>query len=157
MDDVENPTLPGLNPDHPATAYQLGRMMAVLGDLQRRALGRVGAGVIERFYGSFSTTPAVVHGRLVHLAQIHLSQLKSTRDRSDCNRELSSISARIKDKLPQTLTLEEQSLFALGYYQQMHHMIEKSIEDAARRKADRDVADVEIVEHDDQDTAEEVE
>lgn len=153
---MENSILPGLNPDHPSVAYQLGRMMAVLADLQRYAIGRVGAGVIERFYGSFSTTPALVHGRLIKLAQNHLGQLKSTRQRNEFNRELSDISVRIKDNLPTTLTLEEQSLFALGYYQQMHRLIGKSMEDTARRKADNSVFGFESTEDHDEDMPEEV-
>lgn len=130
--EMPNPLGPGLNPEHPEAAYQAGRLMAVLADLQRAALGDVGAGVIERFYGSFSTTPALVYGRMVHLAQTHLSKLSGGL-RHFYNAELGSINANIVDKLPATLTIEQQSLFALGYYQQMHHMFERS----ARRKAER--------------------
>jgi CRISPR-associated protein Csd1 len=32
---------------------------------------------------------------------------------------IAEIMGRIKDTVPRTLTLEEQSLFALGYYQQL--------------------------------------
>lgn len=152
--DVQNPTWPGLNPDHPEPAYHAGRLMAVLADLQRCALGEVGAGVVERFYGSFSTTPAMVYGRLIHLAQNHLSALSSGL-RLTYNRELSEINAKMKDKLPATLTLEEQSLFALGYYQQMHCMIEKSIEAAVRRKAAKEATSGEVVAPDHQDEAKE--
>lgn len=140
VSDVPNPTQPGLNPDHPETAYQTGRLMAVLADLQRSALGEVGAGVIERFYGSFSTTPAMVYGRLIHLAQNHLSKL-SGGGRHYYDGKLSEINAKIVDRLPTTLTMEEQSLFALGYYQQMHRLIGEAKEASVRRKAEKAAAE----------------
>ena len=65
-----------------------------------------------------SSTPALVLGRLVRTAQFHLGKLEGGLPHWYESR-LASIWGRIKDSLPKTLTLEEQSLFALGYYQQM--------------------------------------
>jgi CRISPR-associated protein Csd1 len=59
-----------------------------------------------------------VLGRLIRLAQYHISKL----DKGLAywyNTRIADILARIPDGLPVTLTLEEQSLFALGYYQQI--------------------------------------
>ncbi|MBT9136620.1 MAG: hypothetical protein DDT34_01702 [Firmicutes bacterium] len=106
-----------LNLEHPSPAYHAGRMMAVLAALQQSALGDVGAGVIQRYYASASTTPALVLGRLIKSAQFHLSKL----DRGLAHwyeMRLASVSTGIGTSLPTTLTLEEQALFALGYYQQ---------------------------------------
>lgn len=106
-----------LNPEHPSPAYHAGRLMAVLASLQNRALGDVGAGVVQRYYAAASSTPALVLGRLIRGAQYHLNKL----DKGTAiwyEQLLASIMGKLGDGLPSTLTLEEQSLFALGYYQQ---------------------------------------
>ena len=48
----------GLNPNHPAAAYQVGRLMAVLDDIQYSALGDVGADVVQKFlcHSQYSTS-----------------------------------------------------------------------------------------------------
>lgn len=107
-----------LNEAHPNAAYQAGRLMAVLSQLQRSALGDVGAGVVQRYYASACATPGLVLGTLVRQSQNHLAKL----DRGLAfwyEEKMASILARVTDGLPRTTTLEEQSLFALGYYQQL--------------------------------------
>lgn len=107
-----------LNPDHPSPAYQCGRLMAYFASLQYRALGNVGAGIVQRYYASASTTPALVIGRLSTLAQFHLNKLKN-KGAYWYEQQISEVFAKIGDNIPSILSLEEQSLFALGYYQQM--------------------------------------
>lgn len=113
----ESAMSPYLNPEHPAAAYQCGRLLAVLSSLQYRALGDVGAGVVQRFYASASATPALVLGRLTRTAQFHLNKLEHGRGFFEL--KIAEIWGRLGDAVPTTLTLEEQSLFALGYYQQL--------------------------------------
>jgi len=108
---------PYLNEEHPSPAYHCGRLMAVLAKLQQAALGDVGAGVVQRYYAAASSTPALVLGRLVRGGQFHLNKLDPGLAHW-YEEKLGSISVRLGDGVPQTLTLEEQSLFALGYYQQ---------------------------------------
>lgn len=107
----------GLKEDHPHPAYHCGRLMAVLDYLQYRALGDVGAGVVERYYAAASATPALVLGRLLRLAQFHLAKLE-TRDRRGFEHRIGQVMNRLEDGFPPPLSLEEQSLFALGYYHQ---------------------------------------
>jgi CRISPR-associated protein Csd1 len=109
---------PYLNPEHPHPAYHCGRLLAVLARLQRTALGDVGAGVVQRYYTAASQTPGLILGRLAANAKNHLGKLEGGlvywyED------QIAEIMSRIKDNVPRTLTLEEQSLFALGYYQQL--------------------------------------
>lgn len=113
----ESAMTPYLNPEHPAPAYHCGRLLAVLSNLQYRALGDVGAGVVQRFYAAASSTPALVLGRLTRTAQFHLNKLD--RGRGYFEGKIADIWGRLGDAVPVTLTLEEQSLFALGYYQQL--------------------------------------
>ncbi|MCL6611497.1 MAG: type I-C CRISPR-associated protein Cas8c/Csd1 [Peptococcaceae bacterium] len=110
-----------VNPDHPSPAYHAGRMMAVLALIQRKALGDVGANVVQRYYASASSTPSLVLGRLVRQAQYHLDKIEEGLS-VWYERKLQEISSRLGDGLPTTLTLEEQTLFALGYYQQRADM-----------------------------------
>lgn len=109
---------PHLNEGHPDAAYHCGRLMAVLAALQGRALGNVGAGVVQRYYAAASSTPALVLGRLTRTSQFHLGKLDPPLAHW-YEQRLASIWARIDGKVPATMTLEQQSLFALGYYQQM--------------------------------------
>jgi len=109
---------PFLNEGHPSAAYHCGRLMALLAEVQRRALGDVGAGVVQRYYAAASSTPALVLGRLTRTSQFHLNKLDSRLAHWYENR-IAVIWGAIRDSVPPTLTLEEQSLFALGYYQQM--------------------------------------
>ena len=108
-----------LNPEHPAAAYQCGRLLAVLAKLQREALGEVGANVVRRFYTGFSQAPGLILGRLVANAQNHLGSIDSENDRLGFEASIKEIMGRLKDDAPRILNLEEQGLFALGYYQQL--------------------------------------
>lgn len=112
------PMSPYLNEDHPDPAYHCGRLLAVLAGLQRSALGDVGAGVVQRYYTATCQAPALMIGRLVANAKNHLNKL----DPGLAwwyESEIAGVMGRIGDRPPRTLDLERQSLFALGYYQQL--------------------------------------
>ena len=107
-----------LNKEHPEPAYQCGRLLAVLASLQRAALGDVGAGVVQRYYVAASQTPGLTLGRLIGNSKNHLNKLDGGLAHWYEN-QLAEIWSRIKDYVPTTLNLEQQTLFALGYYQQI--------------------------------------
>jgi CRISPR-associated protein Csd1 len=111
---------PHLNEDHPAPAYQCGRLMAVLAAVQYKALGDVGAGVVQRYYAAASATPALVLGRLLRNAQFHLNKIDGGLAHWHEGR-IAEVVGRLGDSVPPTLGPEGQSLFALGYYQQIAH------------------------------------
>ncbi|MBN2559318.1 MAG: type I-C CRISPR-associated protein Cas8c/Csd1 [Phycisphaerae bacterium] len=101
-------------------AYVCGQIMALLAQVQRKALGDVGAGVVQRYYAAASATPALVLGRLVRLAQVgHLPKIEPEALRHWLEDQLSAVWNRLKQCPPKTLTLEGQTLFAMGYYQQL--------------------------------------
>jgi CRISPR-associated protein Csd1 len=116
----------GLNPNHPAAAYQVGRLMAVLDDIQYSALGDVGADVVQKFYATASTAPALVVGRIVKMAQYHLGKL-SPGLAYYYEKTLAEIFSKITD-VPKTLSLEEQALFALGFYQQKAELLKGKVQ-----------------------------
>ena len=107
-----------LNPDHPAAAYHCGRLLAVLANLQRAALGDVGAGVVQRYYVATSQTPGLVLGRLTSNAQNHLGKLEGGLA-FWYETKIADVMSRLGDGAPRILDLEGQGLFALGYYQQI--------------------------------------
>lgn len=107
-----------LNPEHPAPAYHCGRLLAVLANLQRAALGDVGAGVVQRYYAATSQTPGLILGRLVSNARNHLGKLEGGLAYWYEN-QIADVMSCLKDNAPRTLDLEGQGLFALGYYQQL--------------------------------------
>ena len=107
-----------LNKEHPDPAYQCGRLLAMLASLQRAALGDVGAGVVQRYYVAASQTPGLTIGRLVANAKNHLNKLEVGLTYWH-EEQIAEIMSHIRDRIPRTLDLEGQSLFALGYYQQI--------------------------------------
>lgn len=114
-----------LNEDNPSKAYHVGRIMAVFAAIQKEALGKVGAGVVERYYSSAISTPALVVGKLSSLSQYHLSKISDEGYVVRYKKMLQEIAGKIGTDIPKTLTLEEQSQFALGYYQQCAKLFEK--------------------------------
>ncbi len=107
-----------LNREHPSTAYQCGRLLAILAGLQRAALGDVGAGVVQRYYVAASQTPGLFVGRLIANAKNHLGKLDGGLAHW-YEDQIAEIMGRIRDAVPATLDLEGQTMFALGYYQQI--------------------------------------
>jgi CRISPR-associated protein Csd1 len=112
-----------LNKEHPSPAYQLGRLFALLAKVQRKAIGQsINADIRDKYFGSASATPALVFPLLIRNAQNHISKAKAY----GYDKLIGEVLGKIDDTLPQTLSLEEQGLFALGYY---HQQADKKIED----------------------------
>lgn len=125
-----------LDPDHPSQAYQCGRLLAVLEEIQRLAIPNINATIVDRFFGTASSAPTAVFPRLVRGAQPHLGKLE--RDNKGAyvrlQRRMEEIVAQISD-FPRTLTLEEQGRFALGYYHQRAHDRAEAKAASERKKA----------------------
>lgn len=107
-----------LNPDHPEPAYHCGRLLAVFSNLQRAALGDVGAGVVQRYYAAASQTPGLILGRLTSNARNHLGKLEGGLAWWYEN-QIADVMGHLGDGAPRILDLNGQGLFALGYYQQL--------------------------------------
>lgn len=120
-DEMADLIKPDLNDRYPNPAYQCGRLMAILARLQRSALGDVGAGIVQRYYAAASVTPSLVLGRLTRTSQFHLNKLDPGLVHW-YEEMITDIWDGLKTGIPKTLSLEEQSLFALGYYQQIADM-----------------------------------
>lgn len=123
-----------LDKEHESTAYQLGRLMSILENVQYAALGDTNASIVDRFYKSASTTPRSVFGTLMGKAQAHLSTIrKSSPGRHvHLQREIAEVMGHM-DTFPATLSPEEQAIFALGYYHQRQEHFSR-IRDAKEAK-----------------------
>jgi CRISPR-associated protein Csd1 len=126
----EGDTLVELDAANRDPAYLCGRLLAVLENVQRAALPGINDSVTDRFFGSASSAPASVFGRLLQGARPHLAKLR--RDRKPTHdalqRRLEEVMVGLPS-FPRTLTLEQQGLFALGYWHQ------QAAERASRQQA----------------------
>lgn len=119
--------LMSLNPDHPSPAYQLGRLFALLVSVQRKAIPNINADVRDKYYGAASATPAVVFPLLLRNAQNHISKAKAY----GYDKLIRDVLEHIDNAFPTHLDLQEQGLFALGYYHQRADKAVKADEETA--------------------------
>ncbi|MCS6985496.1 MAG: type I-C CRISPR-associated protein Cas8c/Csd1 [Leptospiraceae bacterium] len=105
-------------------AYRLGRLFAVLEYLQARAIGNPNASIRDRYYAAASSRPAVVFPILLNLANHHISKIGW----GDKLIEDILMVFPAENPFPRSMTLEEQGLFAVGYYQQKQVLYAKKVE-----------------------------
>lgn len=98
-------------------AYHCGGLMAVYAAIQRTAMPGVNTGIVERYYASAIQMPALVIGQLSSRSNHHLEKIKNGWLADQYREKLQEISVALGTSIPATLNLEQQSYFALGYYQ----------------------------------------
>ncbi len=111
-----------------SAAYHCGRLMAVYGEIHKAAMPEVNVSVVERYYASAISTPAFVLGKLSRMSIHHLAMLDQDKPKlaGFFRNHLGKIALCIDpNNLPGSLDLEEQTQFALGYYQQRAELFEK--------------------------------
>jgi CRISPR-associated protein Csd1 len=111
----------GLDKENVRPGYRLGRLMAVLERLQGAAQNNPNKTIVDRYYGAASTRPGVVFPRLIGMAVHHLAKLASA---GFYQKLLGEVMDGI-EAFPATLRLEDQGLFALGYYHQRQEFFKK--------------------------------
>ncbi len=112
-----------LDPDRPEPAYQMGRLFAALEKAQEDALPGLNDTIKDRYFGAASATPASVFPRLIRLSQHHLGKLEKP-SRIYHERRIQEIVGRV-DGFKSHLNLQEQGLFAIGYYHQRQDFFTK--------------------------------
>lgn len=110
----------GLNKNCKDPAYLLGRLFAVLEFIQKEANPGITSTIRDRYFNSACTTPASIFPILIRLKNSHIKKLE--RDNASAKvyyeRLLTEILGELNE-IPKRLTLEEQGMFDLGYYQQV--------------------------------------
>lgn len=107
-----------LNEQSTIPAYVLGRLFAVLEKVQVEAVGSVNASIKDRYFTSACATPASVFPVLLRLSQHHIAKAKYGYASDNRIQKLLDLLDVEKHPFPSHLTLDEQGLFILGYYQQ---------------------------------------
>lgn len=117
----------GLDQDRPEPAYHLGRLLALMSRLQQESSrDRSSSGWVSRYYSAMSTTPALMAGRLFQMSEHYYARMTDSRGLEHWFRtQIADVMSRVQD-IPRTLSLEEQALFALGFYHQLAHRQEQN-------------------------------
>ena len=113
-----------LNKDEKRIGYCLGRLFAVLEKLQLDAQPGIKATIRDRYYSSASCTPKAVFGTLMRLSGHHLKKLENPAWRVNAEKNIGEVMATISE-FPSHLDLENQGLFAIGYYHQKPELYAK--------------------------------
>jgi CRISPR-associated protein Csd1 len=121
------------NPEEKRIGYRLGCLFAVLEKLQADANPGLNATIRDRYYSSASCTPKSVFGTLMRLHAHHLKKLPHQGQRVNAEKRIAEIMADIND-FPSHLNLENQGLFAIGYYHQRQVLFAKKETDSPKEQ-----------------------
>lgn len=107
-------------------SYVLGRLFAVLEQLQKRAAGtELNVTIKDRYFASAATTPGIVFPQLLRLAGNHEKKLDGGM-KVYYEKLIGELMGKLNDKsFPMHLSLTEQGTFYLGYYHQTQDMYKK--------------------------------
>jgi CRISPR-associated protein Csd1 len=102
--------------------YRLGRLFAVLEKLQQEAVPGANSTIKDRYFGSASATPRAVFPVLLRLAQHHAAKIKYGYVHDKRIADILESIDIARGAFPAYLPLENQGLFALGYYHQRNRL-----------------------------------
>jgi CRISPR-associated protein Csd1 len=132
---------PSFEDEKDTMAYHCGRLLAHLENIQKAALPEINTTLIDRYYAAAASTPGKVMGELVKDAQGHLRKLRVTKPAvcEALQQGLESITIKFysAEKFPNTLTMQQQSIFALGYYHQRAANRKIAIDRKAAKEAEK--------------------
>lgn len=120
-DNEKEALTPMLNEDSTNKAYVLGRLFSVLEDAQQTANPGINATIKDRYFSSACMTPRVAFPRLLQLNQHHLNKISNEGAVVNIIKRLGALMNKLnvdEQPFPAHLSLQEQGLFILGYYQQ---------------------------------------
>lgn len=116
-----------LNKDETRIGYCLGRLFAVLEKLQTDVQPGIKATIRDRYYSSASSTPKTVFGTLMRLSTHHLQKMEKPSWRVNAEKRIGEVMDLIPE-FPSHLNMENQGLFAIGYYHQKQDFYRKKPE-----------------------------
>ena len=114
-----------LNEQSTYLPYVLGRLFAVLEEVQQSANRDIKATIKNRYFNAASATPSTVFPLLINLAQKHLAKLDGGLSLY-YQKKIADLIDRITQTLPARMTLPEQGAFQLGYYHETQKRYAKS-------------------------------
>lgn len=123
-----------LDENHPDNAYHLGRLFAVLEKIQEEALPGINATIRERYFGAASTRPKTVFPILIKLHIHHLAKLENRGRATNFEKMVTRIIGNIS-QYESIMSLENQGLFAIGYYHQRQDLFTSKTEKQEQQAA----------------------
>lgn len=112
-------------------AYLCGRLFAVLEGIQQKASGyNLNRTIKDAYFSTAASNPSVIFSKLLSLSQHHMAKLDNP---YYAEREIMEIMDALGGEFPTILSLTEQGIFMLGYYQQKSY----SINQAKQNKEDK--------------------
>ena len=110
-------------------AYVTGRLFALLEKVQEDSSdGELNATIKDRYFSSASATPGIVFPRLIRLNTHHLAKLETGR-RIYYEKQFGEVMNKLNAFAPH-LSLQDQGLFAVGYFHQRQDFFTKKPRDA---------------------------
>lgn len=111
-------------------AYLCGCLFAVLEKLQQSASNSpLNTTIKDAYFSSAASKPAMIFPKLINLAQNHLKKVNEKTE-TYFSKLMQEIIVGIENKFPETLTLQQQGEFMIGYYHQYREFfIKKDSED----------------------------
>jgi CRISPR-associated protein Csd1 len=109
-------------------AYRLGRLFAVMEKAQEEAVSGASATIKDRFFGAASATPGRVFPVLLRGVQNNIAKLRKGAETGGRAVHFERIISEIMDGIDAfrpTLRIEEQGMFAIGYYHQRKALFTK--------------------------------
>ena len=107
-----------------AIPYVLGRLFAVLEGLQQTVNPGINATIKDRYFNAACATPGTVFSLLLKLSNAHLNKLGKDKKAwaITIQKKICDLLGKISmpdqgSPIPGRLTLDEQGMFILGYYQ----------------------------------------
>ncbi len=114
-----------LDKENNGQAYLCGRLFAVLENLQREAASsKLNRTIKDAYFASAASKPALVFPKLMKLAQYHLNKVKRP---VFYNKLLGEIMDQLNGEFPESLLLQDQGRFVIGYYQQYQDFFRSSV------------------------------
>ncbi|MBL0318115.1 MAG: type I-C CRISPR-associated protein Cas8c/Csd1 [Alphaproteobacteria bacterium] len=110
-----------LQEDNRDIGYVLGQLFSIYDKLKEEETdGR--ANRRDKFFSALSTRPCAVISRLEHLSQCDLKKLRRSKETRGLaitrEKQIQKAMSKLAGPIPPTLSVEQQAMFALGYYHQ---------------------------------------
>jgi CRISPR-associated protein Csd1 len=125
-----------LDADDLNVSSRLGRLFAVLENIQLRAQRDLNVTIRDRYFGAAMTAPRSVFPQLMRLKNSHLKKLYRAQETRGLaihfERQIDQILSAVSEKsgLPASLSLEDQGRFILGYHHQRNFRGASKIDDS---------------------------
>lgn len=112
-----------LNEANNSQSYVLGRLFSVLESLQNKASGGdLNSTIKDKYFASAAATPGRIFPLLLHNSANHFKKIKQNEASTIFyDKQIGQLIDRLEGAFPNTLSLEEQGEFYIGYYQERQH------------------------------------